>query len=64
MIFQDLKERPTDEEIESYQLIPTDSMWANALTKEMEMNKDMKSLLTEGVFHLEDNVINKVKCID
>ena len=34
------------------------------LTKEIEMNEGMRGLLTEGVCHLEDHEINKVKCID
>ena len=64
MIVQDLKERLTNDGIASYQWIPTDLMWADALRKEMKMNENMKSMLIEGVFHLEDHEINKVKCID
>ena len=38
-------------------------MWADALTKEMVMHKDMKELLTEGNFELQDEGINKVQCV-
>lgn len=39
-------------------------MWADALTKEMVIQKDIKELLTEGNFGLQDEGINKVQCVD
>ena len=36
-------------------------MWADALTKEMEMHRDMRALLTEGDFALGDDGLNKVQ---
>ena len=39
-------------------------MWADALTEKLKMNEDMKSLLMEGVLHLENHEKNKLKCID
>ena len=41
MVIQGLKERLVDGKIKSYQWIPTGLMWTDALTKKMEMNKDM-----------------------
>ena len=41
-----------------------DSMWLDALTKEMEMHDDMRSLLTEGKFELQDDGINMVQYLD
>ena len=39
-------------------------MWADALTKEMEMNGDIETLLNEGDFKFKNEGINKVQCID
>ena len=39
-------------------------MWANALTKETEMNEHVMELLVDGNFEMRDNGINKVQCID
>ena len=64
MVIQNFKERLMDGEIELYPWVPTGSMWANVLTKEMEMHKDMQELLAEGNFSLENDVVNKAQCID
>merc|ERR1712112_543374 len=37
MIVQELKERLMSEDVRSYQWIPTKEMWADGLTKEIEM---------------------------
>ena len=50
MVIQDLKERMMDREISSYQWIPTCSMWADALAKEMDTHEDIKEVLMEGNF--------------
>ena len=63
MVIQDLKERLVDIEILSYQWIPTGLMWADTLTKEMEMYCDMRELLTYGNLDLKNEVINRVQCI-
>ena len=47
-----------------YQWISTDSIWADALTKEMEIYDNMRILLMEGLFVLQDLRINKVQCLD
>ena len=39
-------------------------MLVDALTKEMDMHKDMKEVLMEGNIELENEGINKVLCID
>lgn len=64
MVIQDLKERLIDEEIALYQWIPMDLMWVAALTKDMEMHDNMRSLLMKGKFELRDDGINKVKFLD
>ena len=47
MVIQDLKERLLEGEVTLYEQTPTGTMWANALTKEMEMHNDMNALLME-----------------
>ena len=64
MFVQDLKERLLDADIESYQWVLTGLMWADVLTKEMEMYKDMQEHLVEGNFSLKNEDVNKVQCID
>ena len=64
MAMQDMKEGLIDGEIELYQLIPTYSMWAYFLNKEMEMHECIKVLLTEGNLEVMDEGINKVQCLD
>ena len=64
MIVQDLRERLTNDQIALYQWILMDLMWVDVLMKEMELNKDMKNLLMEGVFYLEDHEISKRKSTD
>ena len=39
-------------------------MWADVLTKEIEMHKDLQKLLCESNFSLENGGVNKVKCYD
>ena len=38
-------------------------MWADALTKEIDMLKELKEVLMEGNFKLKNEGINKVQCI-
>ena len=64
MVIQDLKEQLMDGEVASYQWIPMDMMWAEALTKEMVMHEDMRELLSEGNLELLDEGINKVQCVN
>ena len=63
-VIQDLKEQLIDGKTVSYQWIPTNLMWADASTKEMEMHECMKELLIEGHLELLYDRINKVQCID
>ena len=51
-------------EIALYQWIPTYSIWADALTKEIYMHKELKEVLMEGNFKSKNEGINKVQCID
>ena len=39
-------------------------MWADTLTKEMDMNEDMKEVLMESNFELRNYGIKKVQCIN
>ena len=53
MVVQDLKERLMKGEVTSYQWILTGLMWADVLSKKMEMQRDMRPLLTEGDFAIQ-----------
>ena len=48
MVIQEWKEQLIYKEIALYQWIQTCSMWLDALTKEMDMNKELKEVLMEG----------------
>ena len=51
-----------DDEISSYQLILIGSMWADGLTKEMEMADGLRKMLREGVCDIKNEELNKVIC--
>ena len=50
-------------EVTLYSWILTGLMWADALTKEMEMQKYMKKLLAQGSSQRKNDGINKVHCV-
>lgn len=59
----DLKDRLRDKEIESYQWLPTDDMWADVLMKEMKMPSGLESVLLNNVLDLPGDKINKVQAV-
>ena len=60
MTVQELKERLMSGDVKSYQWIPTKEMWADGLTKEMEMAEGLRRMLKEGVCNLKKEEVNKV----
>ena len=62
MTVQELKDRLMSGEVKSYQWIPTKEMWADGLTKEMEMADGVRKMLREGVCNLKKEELNKVVC--
>ena len=59
---QEMKEKLLEGEIESYQWLSTKEMWADGLTKEMEMAEGLRRLLKEGKCEIVKEEVNKVVC--
>ena len=57
----DLKERLIDGEIYSYSWLPTQSMWADMMTKEMCFPPAMEDVLLQNVVILPKTLLNEVK---
>ena len=51
-------------EVTSYLWIPTGSISANALSKEMEMCQEMMKLLAQGNFWMKNGGISRMHCVD
>ena len=62
MTVQEMKEKLLDGEIKSYQWLSTKEMWADGLTKEMEMAEGLRQLLKEGKCEMVKEEVNKVVC--
>merc|ERR1712112_577423 len=62
MTVQELKEKLKTGEVKSYQWIATKEMWADGLTKEMEMADGLRKVLREGICNLKNEELNKVVC--
>ena len=57
----DLKQRLVNDEISSYAWLPTDSMWADILTKEKKMPPTFDKVIATNALTLGDTTVNKVK---
>ena len=55
-----LKERLVKDEITSYAWLPTQSMWADILTKEKKVPLQLEDVLTNNKMDLQDTIRNKV----
>ena len=62
MTVQEMKEKLKEGEIKSYQWLSTKEMWADGLTKEMEMAEGLRQLLKEGKCEIVKEEVNKVVC--
>merc|ERR1712240_635829 len=60
MTVQEMKEKLIEGEILLYQWLSTKEMWADGLTKEMEMAEGLRNLLKEGKCKIAGQEINKV----
>ena len=60
MTVQEMKEKLLEGEIQSYQWLSTKEMWADGLTKEMEMAEGLRKLLKEGKCEMVKEEVNKV----
>ena len=62
MTVQEMKEKLMEGEIKSYQWLSTKEMWADGLTKEMEMAEGLRNLLKAGKCMITKQEVNKVVC--
>ena len=59
----DLKERLVDKDIFSYSWLPTKDMWADVMTKEMQLPPALEDVFLKNDFSLPQPLINEVKAI-
>ena len=64
MTVRELKDRLLEGEIASYAWLPTEEMWADALTKEMKIPPGLDKVLAMNKMELPDCNINKVRAVD
>merc|ERR1712115_344406 len=62
MTVQEMKEKLLNGEIRCYQWLSTKEMWADGLTKEMEMAEGLRQLLEEGKCEMVKEEVKKVVC--
>ena len=61
MTVVDLKERLVEGDILSYAWLPTKRMWADLLTKEKQLPRDLEDVFEKNVMDLGDSHINEIK---
>ena len=59
----DLKERLIDRDIYSYSLLPMKSMWADMMTKEMELPSALEDVFQKNIMDLPMPLVSEVKAI-
>ena len=59
----DLKERLVNRDIHSYSWLPTKSMWADMMTKEMELPSALENVFLKNSLDLPQPLMNEVKVI-
>ena len=60
MTVQEMKEKLMDGEVKSYQWLSTKEMWADGMTKEIEMADGLRKLLQSGQCKIQNEEINKL----
>ena len=60
MTVQEMKEKLIEGEVKSYQWLSTKEMWADGMTKEMEMADGLRKLLQSGKCEIRKEEVNKV----
>ena len=56
----DLKERLVDGDVFSYSWLPTKSMWADMMTKEMQLLSSLENIILKNVLDLPRPLVNEV----
>ena len=59
----DLKERLVDGDVYSYSWLQAKSMWADMMTKEMQLPSSLENVILENVLDLPHPLINKVRAV-
>ena len=59
----DLKERLLDGEVYSYSWLPTNSMWADMLTKEMEIPLSLEDVILRNILNLPQPLMNEIRAL-
>ena len=59
----DLKERLVDKDIHSYSWLPTQSMLADVLTKEMKIPKALEDVILKNEIVISQPLVNEVKAV-
>ena len=60
MTVQEMKDKLIECEIKSYQWLSTKEIWADGMTKEMEMADGLRKLLQSGKCEIRKEEVNKV----
>ena len=60
MAVLDMKEKLMEDSVSSYQWIPTKEMWADGLTKEMEMTDGLRRMIKNGTCMMDKKEVNKI----
>ena len=64
MTVRELKDRLLEGEIVSYAWLPTEQMWADALTTDMKIPSGLERVLRMNEMEMPNYNINKVKALD
>ncbi len=59
----DLKERLVDGDVHSYSWLPTKSMWADMMTKEMQLPPALEDVFLKNDLDLPQPLVNEVKAV-
>ena len=63
LLVVDLKERLVDGDIYSYSWLPTQSMWADMMTKEMHLPPSLENVILKNVLDIPKPLINEVRAV-
>ena len=60
MTVKEMKDNLIEGEVMLNQWVPTNKIWADAITKKLEINEGMQEVMTDGNLDIEDNEITKL----
>ena len=63
MTLVDLKERLLDGDVYSYSWLPTRNMWADMMTKEMQLPSSLEDVILKNVMDLPKSLVNEVRAV-